>query len=99
MSSDIQKIGASLESGTLPEELASLRVLGKSIKENPEKYRELRQALLTAGSDSEKFELLKDFVIQEDQIRMLPPGIVGADALATITVTTIIITTWPNTAH
>ena len=100
MSSDIQKIGSALESGTLPAELDSLRTLGASIKENPEKYRALRQALLAAQSDSEQIALLKGFAISEDKLRTLQANNFGVNALGTITITiTITITTWPRTAH
>ncbi len=100
MASDMQAIGQSLESGAIPSELSSLKALGKSIKENPEKYKVLRAALLGAATDAERLALLKGFAISEDKLRTLAlDG--GPNPMSPITVITItiIITTWPGEAH
>ena len=100
MSDKAKKYAEELESGSIPEELAALRSIGTALKSNPEKYKELRTALLSASNDTERMSVLNGFMICEDQLRTLSFGSATPQAIG-ITTTIIIITivTWPGTAH
>lgn len=101
MTSSIEKIGASLEAGTIPEELAALREFGSAMKSNPEQYRLLREKLKQAKNETEQLALLNNMVVSEAGLRTMTANFGANAALGpTVTITiTITITTWPNTAH
>lgn len=99
MSEKIENVGKQLSEGKIPEKLKFMRSLGESLKNNPKKYEELREALKKAKEDKEKFDLLRGFAISDDDIRRIIP-VDGTEALGTVIVTTIIITTMtPGTAN
>lgn len=99
MSEKINEIAKQLSEGKIPETLDYMRSLGESLKNNPEKYVKLRAALISAKEDKEKFDLLRGFAISDDEIRRIVP-VDGTNALHTVIVTTIIITTMtPGTAN
>lgn len=98
MSTDVKAIGEALESLSLPKELNQLNQFGKALKDNPEKYTDLRNALLSSATDEERLAVLKGFAISEDSLRQLIPQKPGVNAFPwTITITITI--TWPGTAH
>ena len=96
---EISDIGSQLADGKIPEKLKYIKSFGEDLKKNPQKYSDLRKVLINAKDDAEKMNLLKGFVISEDEIRKITP-LDGTESLHTIIVTTIIITTMtPGTAH
>tara|TARA_B110000881_G_C18293764_1_gene373516 strand:+ start:182 stop:502 length:321 start_codon:yes stop_codon:yes gene_type:complete len=97
MSEKSEKAAKQLSEGKIPENLKFMRDLGEALKNNPKKYEELRNALITSKDDKEKFDLLRGFAISDDEIRRIVP-INGENGLLWTTI--IIITTLtPGTAH
>ncbi|HEX6372893.1 MAG TPA: hypothetical protein VF006_28480 [Longimicrobium sp.] len=71
----------------------------QALRENPEKYARLREALQAARTDEERVKQLLHFATSKGELAALMPARAGgADALAwtTVTVTTILI---PNSAY
>ncbi|HBW3144452.1 TPA: hypothetical protein ACGQTX_002949 [Raoultella ornithinolytica] len=98
MSTKIQDIGSELESGRIPNELNILRTLGHDLKENPQKYIELRNAIVNSNSDEDKIKLLKQFVITEEKLRSMVVDNKEVEP-QWITITTITITLIPTVAY
>lgn len=96
----IKSVGETLESGVIPAELSVLKSLGNLIKSDPEKYKALREEILGAQTDLERINILREFVISEDQLRKMITGYQRTEMVHTIAITiTIIIATWPDTAQ
>lgn len=74
-------------------ETAMLEVI-RSLRENPEKYRSVREALSAAKTDEERVGTLVKYATSERELAALMPAGRGAEVAAawtTVTVTTIFI--------
>jgi len=73
---------------------ATLLEVVYALRDNPDKYETLRQALRDANSDQEKVSTLLQFATDEQELAALIPARPGGVELAawtTVTVTTVLI--------
>jgi hypothetical protein len=72
----------------------------KALRENPEKYRELKNSLTTAKSDQARVKQLLEYATTERELAaLIPARLPGGEtelAWTTVTVTTVFI---PNSAY
>lgn len=59
------------------------------LRSNPEKYKELREKVVSAQTDEERAELLINFVTSDAQIKSIAPQGDVVAGTGTITVTTV----------